>query len=59
MPNRLTITTEGNVILNGQKILKCSRVDIKNINPFTECTEIVLHIDVDELDIQYPSKQTE
>lgn len=49
---------DGEVYLNDIRLLKCRQIDLKNINP-DEPMEVVLHVDVDEVDIQYPSRRTE
>lgn len=48
----------GEVRLDGIEILNCTQIDLKNINP-CEPMEVVLHVDVDEVDIQYSVKQME
>lgn len=52
------VVKDGEVYLDGIRLLKCRQIDLKNINP-TESMEVVLHVDVDEVDIQYSIRQTE
>ena len=52
------IVKNGEIVLDGIKIKQCSQIDLKNINPGSPM-EVVLHVDVDEVDIRYPTTQTE
>lgn len=47
---KLTINEKG-VFLDGHELLACTQVDIKKISP-GETMEAVLHIDIDEADVQ-------
>ena len=53
--NKLKITPEGAVLLNGAEVKWCRRLDIKNIDPLNGM-EVALHIDVDEVDVNYKVK---
>lgn len=50
---KLKITPEG-IWLDGQRLGGISQVDIENINP-TKSIRVLLHLDVDEVDVQYHS----
>ena len=52
---KLTVNHDG-VFLDEQKIKNCTQVDVKNINAITEA-EVVLHVYVDEADIQWQSME--
>ena len=52
---KLTVNHDG-VWLNNKKIQNCTQVDIKNINPI-ETIQVVLHLTVDEVDVQYHSEE--
>ena len=49
--NKLVIDKDG-VYIDGNLIDRCTSVDIKNIS-FTGDTEVVLHVIVDEVDVQH------
>lgn len=48
---KLTVSKEG-VFLDGVKVPRCERVDLKNIGPMSD-VDVTLHLSVDEVDIQY------
>ena len=50
---KLKITPAG-IWLDGQRLEGISQVDIKNIHP-TKSIRVLLHLDVDEVDVQYRS----
>lgn len=52
---KLKITQTG-VWVDDQKIEGVSQVDIKNISPI-KSIEVLLHLAVDEVDVQYYSKE--
>lgn len=56
MLNKLEITHEGAVLLNGTAIEKCRGVDIKNIDPIGGM-EVALHVHVDEVKVDYKVKE--
>lgn len=53
--NKLQITPEGTVLLNGTEVKWCLGLDIKNIDPLNGM-EVLLHISVDEVDVNYKVK---
>lgn len=48
---KLTVNSTG-VFLDGQKVQNCTRVDVENISPINGM-EVVLHVHVDEADVQW------
>lgn len=53
--NKLKITPEGEVLLNGIEVKWCRGLDIKNIDPVNGM-EVALRICVDEVDANYKVK---
>lgn len=52
---KLTTTEEG-VFLDEIRIPRCTSVDVQDISP-TGLIEVVLHIEVNAVDIQYRTKE--
>lgn len=52
---KLTVSEKG-VFLDGHEIPQCTQVDLKNISP-VDGMEAVLHVDVNEADIQWAVKE--
>ncbi len=48
---KLTVNHEG-VWIDEKEIKNCTQIDIKNISPINEM-EVVLHVHVDEADVQW------
>ncbi len=53
--NKLEISPDGGVLLNGIQVNWCLGLDIKNIDPI-KGMEVALHIAVDEIDAKYKVK---
>lgn len=51
---KLSINQNG-VFLDDREIPNCSQVDLKNISPI-DCMEAVLHVEVDEADVEWAVK---
>lgn len=52
---KLTINENG-VYLDDHKVEKCTRVDIKNIDP-VDGMEVVLHVSINEADVKWSVKE--
>lgn len=52
---KLTINETG-VYLDDHKVEKCTRVDIKNIDPIGDM-EVVLHVSINEADVKWSVKE--
>ena len=52
---KLTINETG-VYLDDHKVEKCTRVDIKNIDP-VDGMEVVLHVSINEADVKWSVKE--
>lgn len=48
---KLTVNEAG-IFLDNQKVQNCTRVDVENISPINGM-EVVLHVHVDEADVQW------
>lgn len=47
------VLKNGHVMIDGVEITKCTCVELKNINPGDKSMEIVIHADIEEIDIKY------
>ena len=52
---KLTVNHDG-VWLDENEIKNCTQIDIKNITPIDKI-QVVLHLAVDEVDVQYHSEE--
>lgn len=52
---KLAINETG-VYLDGHKVEKCTRVDIKNIDPIGDM-EVVLHVSINDADVKWSVKE--
>lgn len=52
---KLSISHDG-VFLDGVKVPRCERVDLKNIS-YMNGVDVTLHLSVDEVDVQYGGRR--